>query len=585
MNILIPLLVGLLLFFGGFQFYRRFISRIFGEDDARKTPAVELNDGVDYVPSPPLVVFSHHFAAIAGAGPIVGPVTAMLFGYIPVWLWVVLGGIFFGAVHDYSVLFVSLREKGKSVAEIARSTMGRWGFFFFILFTLAMIVLVTSAFLNLTAVALTSFAPASELKVDPATTSLHIVVKDNVPMVQIGGIASTSVIVMTILAPLIGYLLYRRGINTILASLLAIGICVFSVVVGVYYPVTLNPKTWMWLLSFYCFFAAGIPVWLVLQPRDFANSFILYAGVIMLAIGVVVGGLMGVTIQAPPVNVAEGASKLGMIWPFLFITVACGAISGFHGLVASGTVPKQVTKESHASVIGYGAMIVESIFALLVLLTAAAGLRFSQYLNIVFPSAGSSNPILAFALATGNLLHNSLGLPIMAGTVFGIILIEGFEITTLDAAVRLNRYLLEELWNVLFNGKPHPILRSYYFNALLAVGMMLYLAYTNKFLAIWPIFGSANQLLAALSLIAVSVWLSVRKKPYWFTLIPAIFMMLTTLRGLYLLLLKTYLPTHNVALTITDIFLMALSIGVIILSGYKLVEGFKTSKATLDETA
>ena len=280
---------------------------------------------------------------------------------------------------------------------------------------------------------------------------------------------------------------------------------------------------------------------------------------------------MGVKLQAPAFNIASGTNILGPIWPFLFITVACGAISGFHALVAGGTISKQVSKESDAKRIGYGGMILESLLAVMVILTVAGGLDFATYNSIINPVAKGAigNPILAFSLAMGTLLNKSLGLPVAGGTVLGILMIEGFIITTLDTAVRLNRYLFEELWAIVMT-KPPKIFKSYIFNAALSAGLMLLLCYTNTFKQIWPIFGSANQLLAALSLIVVSVWLAKRKKASSFTILPAIFMMATTLCSLWQMLTKQYLPEHNYPLGITAILLILLSVGVIVLAVNKL---------------
>jgi carbon starvation protein len=572
MNILVLLLIGVAVFYLGYRFYGGFMSKVFGEDDRNVTPAVQFNDDKDYVPSALGVAFSHHFASIAGAGPIVGPTVAVLFGVIPVWLWLLLGAVFFGAVHDYTALFTSMREKGKSMAEVARINLGKSGFLLFIGFTTLMILLITSAFLGLTAASLTSLVPLKNMKIDETGTILKTVVgADGIVRARIGGIASTSVIVLSCCAPLIGWLLYRKKANAWKVSLLAMCIGGLSIYAGILFPVSLDPKTWMVILAIYVVFAAGAPVWIVLQPRDFMNSFILYAGIGMLAIGVIGGGLTGMTTQAPAFNLVQGDLKLGYVWPFLFITVACGAISGFHSLVAGGTVAKQASKESHARVIGYGGMILEGLLALLVLLTVASGLNFETYVSIVWPAKGAANPILAFSLSMGGLLHNALGVPIAFGTVFGILMVEGFVITTLDTAVRLNRYLFEELWAVLFTNPPR-FLKSYIFNAVLAAVLMLWLAYTNTFQLIWPIFGASNQLMAALTLIAVSVWLANRGKPTMFTVVPAIFMMVTTMSGLALLLVNTYLPKKNIPLIVADLLLLALSLGVAYLAIKKLIE-------------
>lgn len=581
MNAAVLLIVAAVLFYLGYRFYARYISRVFEENDKNPTPACSMKDDCDYVPTKPIVLFGHHFASIAGGGPIIGPTVALLFGFIPVWLWAVLGSIFIGAVHDMTTLFASVREKGKSVSEIAKSTLGNTGFFLFISFTILLLLLITSAFLGLTATALTSVLSLDVLKLDPSQTIVKTVVVNGVVNAQIGGIASTSVIFITCLAPLIGYLVYKKEINVYLASVIAIVVCIISVIVGLNYPVTLNPTTWMIILSFYCLLAAGIPVWIILQPRDFTNSFLLYAGIAALFIAGIVAGFKGVTFSAPALNVADGTSKLGPIWPFLFITVACGAISGFHCLVAGGTTSKQISKESEIKKIAFGGMLLEGLLAIGVLVAVGCGIAFTDYTNIVFPTvAGAkSNPILAFAAGAGGLFNMGLGIPPVYGTIFGILLVEGFVVTTLDTAVRLNRYLFEELWQVIFKNVP-KIMKSYLFNALLCVILMFILAYNNAFLVIWPIFGSANQLLASLALIAVSVWLVKRGKNIWFTVVPAIFMMITTLYSLVVLLMEKYIPKQNIMLSIVDVLLIVLSIGVIVLSYNKWKELRKGAQTT-----
>lgn len=571
MNISFLLISAVILFYAGYRFYSAYLAKVWGEDNTRTTPAVALKDDVDYAPAKKGIVFSHYFASIAGAGPIIGPTVALIYGYAPVWLWVVLGGIFIGAVHDYSALFISLQEKGKSIAQISSSAMGRVGYILFITFTFTMIVLVTGAFLGLTATALTSVVSLKDMNIEGGSSILYTVVKDGKEVAQIGGIASTSVIIITLFAPLIGYLIYRRNMNLYYGSLLSIILLAFSVIAGIYFPVSIEPNLWMVIISVYCFIAAGAPVWLLLQPRDFINSFLLYFGISFLIIGAIAGGFAGLQINAPAFNMAEGSVKLGMLWPFLFITIACGAISGFHSLIGSGTVSKQVSCESDARPIAYGGMIIESLLAVTVIIAVGGGMSYSNYIDTVFPTAqgARSNPILAFSLGMGGLLNKGLGIPLSYGAIFGILMLEGFVITTLDTAVRLSRLLLEEFWSTIFKNPP-AFLRSYYFNAGLSVFMMLYLAYTSKFLSIWPIFGAANQLLAALGLIAVTAWLIKNNKPALFTFFPALFMVATTLIALYSLLTEKYIPSKNITLMATDIILIILSIGVIILSINKL---------------
>jgi len=421
----------------------------------------------------------------------------------------------------------------------------------------------------LTATALTSMVPLDKLGLDSGQTLLRTVTgADGVAKAQIGGVASTSVIVITSFAPLLGFLIYRRQINVYLAALLAVALCVFSVFIGLSFPITFKPTTWMVILCLYTFLAAGIPVWLILQPRDFTNSFLLYAGVASLIIGGILAGINGLKMDFPAWNVAQGSAKLGSIWPFLFITVACGAISGFHSLVAGGTTSKQLGRESDARKIAYGGMLLEGLLAIGVLVAIGCGIAFSSYTSIVFPTDPSvkSNPILAFAMGVGGLLDKTMGIPAAFGCVFGILLVEGFVATTLDTAVRLNRYMFEELWSFIFGKNVPQALKSYLFNAGLCVVLMFALGYTNAFLVIWPIFGSANQLLASLALIAISVWLMNRNKRIIFTIVPAIFMMATTLYSLVLLLFTKYLPKNNYALAVMDILLIALAVGVIVLA-------------------
>jgi len=301
-----------------------------------------------------------------------------------------------------------------------------------------------------------------------------------------------------------------------------------------------------------------------------------------LFIGGIVAGMKGVTFSAPALNVAGGTAKMGPIWPFLFITVACGAISGFHCLVAGGTSSKQVSKETDVKKVAFGGMLLEGLLAIGVLIAVGCGMAFSDYSSIMFPTieGAKSNPILAFAAGAGGLLDKAFGIPPVYGTIFGILLVEGFVVTTLDTAVRLNRYLFEELWQVMFKNVP-KIMNSYLFNALLCVVLMYILAYKNAFLVIWPIFGSANQLLASLALIAVSVWLVNRKKTAWFTILPAVFMMVTTIYSLFILLIEKYLPKNNIMLSVVDVLLIVFSIGVIILSFKKWRELKKGSAAAV----
>jgi carbon starvation protein len=565
MNILFPFFVALFLFFLAYRFYARFISRQIGEDSQKNTPAVEINDGVDFVPTRTPVLFAHHYATIAGAGPIIGPTLGILYGVGPAWLWIVIGGIFFGAVHDFTSLFASIREKGNSMAEIARKALGNTGFLLFIIFTAIMLILVTSAFLSLTAISLTSFLPVEKLGLENSQTLLKTKMVDGQEMGVIGGIASTSVIIITLTAPLLGFLIFRKSLNTALSFILAIVVCFVSIYVGFLIPVSVSGFAWMVILSIYVMIAAGIPVWVILQPRDFINVQILYFGLAVITISVIIGGLNGQLINMPAFNLSEGYNQMGPVFPMLFIIIACGAISGFHSLVSGGTTSKQLSKESHARIVGYGGMILESILAILVIIAIASSLKFADYMQIAWPAIGKGNPILAFALAVGNLVNSSFGIPAALGAIVGILMVEGFVVTTLDSAVRLNRYVFEELWNRLFKNVP-MIFKKSWFNSGLSVVLMFILAVTNGYKLIWPVFGASNQLLAALALIAITVWLNLSGKKSWYTLIPAVIMVITTISALIYYLFARYIPSGNITLIITDLILLILAVGVITLS-------------------
>jgi len=559
MNILLPVLGGGVLLLMAYRFYGAYLSRLLGIDPERPTPACELNDGRDYVPTPCGVVFSHHYASIAGAGPILGPTIALIYGVIPALFWIVGGCVFMGGVHDFTAMFASVREKGKSIAEIVRETLGVHGFYIFTAFLLLLLVVVNAAFLQASATALTSQVP---LKFFGDGAQILPTVKGHPELAQVGGIASMSVIVITLFSPLLGYLLYHRKMPTWQAAIIGIAVMLVSVAVGLRFPIRIEPLHWMIVLTLYTLIAAGIPVWILLQPRDFVNVFLLYGGMALITLAAVVGGLRGVEFQMPMASFSEGVSRLGFTWPFLFVTIACGAISGFHSLVSSGTSCKQVRSEDDLPRVGYGAMLLEGFLALAVVVAVGAGLSQGRYLELVFPGGGAkANPVLAFALGVGTLLHRGLGLPTALGTVMGILMIEGFVVTTLDTSLRLNRYVLEELWAAAVpeaQRRKIVVLDWAWFNSGLAALAMFLLALSNSFLAIWPIFGSGNQLLAALTLVGVSAWLARYRKPSWFTVAPAVFMVITTMASL-LILLPKYVRQANIPLLVADLILLGLA--------------------------
>jgi len=592
--------------------YSRFLSRSWGSDPSRPTPAVTVNDGRDYVPSPTPVVFAHHFASIAGAGPIVGPVIAVCWGWLPALLWVVFGGLLIGAVHDYLAAYMATREGGQSIATVARRLLGTGPFLGLMFFLVVALALVCATFLNLSAQALTSMVPFDRLGLDQAQTLFRVAEVGGVKKVVIGGIASMSVIVITAAAPLVGWMYIKKQVAVWKCSLVALAVCALSVVVGLYWPVALSARTWQLLLAAYVLVAAGAPVWLFLQSRDFINVHILYAGMAALVVTLVVAALRssGAAPGEPlpaldPINGPAGLG--GALWPALFITIACGAVSGFHSLCAGGTTCKQLKSESAVRVIGYGAMCLESLLAVCVIAVMLVGVTKTSYFTDVHPGIlgldpqlFTSNPVLGFAMAVGNAGRAAWGLPVGIGALAGMILLEGFLVTTLDTAVRLCRYLLEEIWRVLLGtrdpaeveaepreaagtsgippamavtagsaGRPFcsrgpvcafltRVFGHYWVNSGLAVALMLAFAFSGGSKTLWNIFAGANQLLAALVLTIGALWLLKQGRRVWPVLIPAAAMLVTALASLILSLPK-YAQAANYTLLVADLVLLAMA--------------------------
>ncbi|MFM8363673.1 MAG: carbon starvation protein A, partial [Verrucomicrobiota bacterium] len=595
-----PILVGILLgallcYWLAERFYGSFLERALGVDATRQTPAVSKNDGRDFVPAKPYVLFAHHFAAIAGAGPIVGPTLAVVYGYLPVLLWVVIGACLLGAVHDMTTLFISTREQGRTVADIARSYLGPAGYILIVGFLFIGLVMITATFLNLSVTALTSMYPAEKVGMAPVPkeelaaalqnpsdalgyhpfhtgdglpTVVEVRNGEPVLIAKIGGIASTSVLFITLCAPLLGWMIYRRQTPAWLNYSIAAVVCAASVVLGIYHPVVVSADTWRVMMTVYVVLASAIPVWLLLMPRDFVNVQILYAGMLAVVVGLLIAGFSGRFSEIPlaPQNLAEfipmwnpegGLQYVGLLWPMLFITVSCGAISGFHCLVSSGTTARQLSCERHARRVGYRSMLLESMLAVSIVLTLLVGLDWTNYQQITY---GEKNPILAVSLATGTLVHTAFGLPLWAGTVLGILLLEGFVVTTLDVAVRLNRYLLEEIWKFVFRN-PHPVLLTAWFNTAICVGLMFLISRSNTLPLLWQVFGSANQMMGAMALLVAAVWLRDNGRRNIFVLIPSILMFATTLASTAMALWKNQ-QLGNWALVAACAVLMVLGLGV-----------------------
>lgn len=497
----------------GYFVYGGWIGRMLGIDASRPTPAHTLKDDIDYVPTHPAILFGHHFASIAGAGPIVGPVLAAQFGWMAVVLWVVLGCVFIGAMHDMSVLFLSVRNQGRSIGTIIESLMGYWGRVLFLLFCLITLILVVAQF---------TFLVAGTFIAEPCvgTASLLFI-----------GLASGF-----------GYLVYRKNMNFHLATWIFVPLMFGCVYLGVLFPINLQTllgsskeearAIWSLVLLAYCFAASVLPVWILLQPRDYLNSYLLYA---MIALGVA-----GIFVAAPVIQIPAftGWSALNPksgimepVLPMLFVTVACGACSGFHALVASGTTAKQIANEKHIRLVGYGGMLVEGLLALVALI-AVAWMTQAEY-NTALTTQGE---VSMFARGLAGFTEK-LGIPFKTGEVFVSLALAAFLMTTLDTATRLARFTWQELLLPREEqlakgvGTVSPwmnMLSNRYVATFIAVVASAALLLGSGTKGLWPIFASANQLLAALALLGVTLWLLAKGKKTWLVCVPMVFMMVTS---------------------------------------------------------
>lgn len=512
MNSLVLLLVGVALFLIAYTSYGAFVAKAWGIDPSKQTPANTLRDDIDYCPTTPGVLLGHHFSSIAGAGPITGPILAAVFGWIPVYLWIVFGSIFFGGIHDWGSLFASVRHEGKSIGEIIRENLGQKAKMLFNVYAWLALVLVVSAFTDIC---------AGTFAFDPAKGDLT------------GARAGTASVLFIALAMAFGYFVYRKGAKLSVASVVGVALLLFCIFLGYNFPVLkLSKLSWDVILIIYIFAASTLPVWLLLQPRDYLCSYLLYA--------MLIGGVIGILIVRPEIVIAgsngftigEGA-KAQYLFPMLFVTVACGAISGFHSLVGSGTTSKQIANEKDSKLIGYGGMLIEGLVAILALISVAA-----------FKDAkGTPAGIFASGIAS---FMNSFGIPIEIGKVFVILAFSAFALTSLDTATRIGRYVFQEFFDKPDGTATKSAASNMYIATAATVGascLLLIYGYAK----IWPIFGAANQLLAGLSLLALTVWFANTGKKYMMTMIPMIFMFAVTLSALYILI-RNFLGAGNILL-------------------------------------
>lgn len=522
--------VWILLFSGvalllGYRFYGRFVEKRLGVDPERKTPAHTMRDGVDYVPAKAPVLLGHHFASIAGASPIIGPITAAVFGWVPVVLWIVVGGIFMGAVHDMSSLVISLRHQGRTIGEVIDERVGRDGKKLFLAFSFFALILVISAFLIIVA-GLFEQAP---------------------------NVGSSSMLFI-MLAVLFGLFMRRTNVSLGVATIFGVGLLFLCIKLGMMMPIQLSYKAWLSILVVYVFIAATSPVWILLQPRDYLNSFLLYA--------LMGGAFIGILFARPEIHLEAFSSpnqNIGLLFPMLFVTVACGAISGFHCLVASGTTSKQLDSEKDAKLIGFGGMLIECFLAILAIITAGVLIK-ADYNALV------SNPVVLFSQGIGSFLSH-LGMSQAAGTTFAALAVSAFALTSLDTATRLCRFCFQEYFSPKSNEKPNILFTNRYISTAItvAIGSSLAFTSTSGLGLLWPLFGSANQLLAALALLAASIWLAAKGIRYGFVFVPMLFMFAVTITALVFLVRQTFLD-GNYLLAVFGIGLLVVAIRLLILA-------------------
>ena len=519
MNAVLVLLIGCAILIVGYLFYGKWLSEQWGVDETRVTPAHELEDGMDYVPAKAPVLMGHHFSSIAGAGPINGPIQAAVFGWVPVMLWVLIGGIFFGAVHDYGALFASIRHKGQSIGEVIAANIGERAKKLFIIFSYLTLILVVAAFASI--VANTFKATYVDGALDLAASAANA----SVAMISL---------LFIVMAILFGYFVYRKGAPLSVATIVGVIALVACLAIGLnWHPIYLDGTTWMYLIGVYILIASVAPVWILLQPRDYLSSFLLYGMMVIAAIGVIGAGVMGqnLNMEIPAfTGFQDPLSSLGTLFPALFVTIACGAISGFHSLVGSGTTAKQLDNERDARPIAYGGMLIECALALISL--CAVGYVWSEYVG------GMRTPTTVFATGLARMVATIPGLAGAESTVSALLIlaVSAFCLTSLDTATRLARYMFQEFW--LKPGETYKDVTGFkktlcnpFVATLITVvlGIALGLGGYDK---IWPLFGAANQLLAALALLAVAAWLGNIGKNNKMFLIPMAFMLVVTLCSL-----------------------------------------------------
>lgn len=562
MTALLIIIAAIVLLFIGYVFYGSWLAKQWGIDPSKKTPANSMTDGVDYVPAKPAVLMGHHFSSIAGAGPINGPIQAAVFGWVPVFLWCVIGGIFFGGLQDFGSLFASIRHEGKSVGEIIKDSMGKTAKKLFIIFALLVLILVIASFVNV--VAGTFFTKANEA----GKVAFGFVT--NPTNNQTTAIISVMFIV---LAVIYGILTNRCGLKTLPATIIGIVGIVVSIAVGLKFGLAMSRTTWIILIGVYIAVASLIPVWIMLQPRDYLSSFLLYAMMLVAFVGIIVSAFTGsASFEIPAFN----SAKLGAMFPTLFITVACGACSGFHSLIATGTSSKQLDNERNAKAIGYGSMLIESALGIISLI--AVGMVYNKWIDKGYgsPSAAFGAGIAIMFGKEGTSVYNTINaLLTLAVSVFAL--------TSLDTGTRLSRFMFSELFlkDSEKTWKDAKGVRKLLAHPLFGTSLMVIVGCILGGLSlsqIWGLFGAANQLLAGIALMAVAAWLGEVGKNNKMFFIPTIFMLAATLTFLVKKIIEKVGIVGSGKSVWGDWFQLAFAAAMAILAVILVVEGVKTFK-------
>ena len=518
MNGLVLLIIGVALLVCGYIFYGRWLCKQWGVGESNEeTPAHTMEDGIDYVPAPAPVLMGHHFSSIAGAGPITGPISAagLGFGWLACTLWIIIGGIFFGGVHDFGALFASVRHGGRSIGEIIADTMGTRAKRLFIIFAYLTLILVVAAFASIVA------GTFGATYVDGVLDKAASLSQARVAMVSI---------LFIVIAIIFGFCVYRRNAPMTVASVIGVIGIVAIIAIGMnFHPIYLSSSTWMYIVGIYIIIASVTPVWILLQPRDYLSSFLLYA---MLALAVIAVVIAHPSMDSMPV--LQSAECTTPVFPVLFTTIACGAISGFHSLVSSGTTAKQLDKEKDAKPIAYGGMLLECVLAILTLCAVA----YAYSWNAANPDQALKGATAIFGGGIAGMIDPSHGAAYNILYTLLVLTYSAFCLTSLDTATRLARFMFQEFWLDGSKGETPENVTGYkkvLTNPLVATVITVVLGITlgmNGYGKIWALFGSANQLLAALGLLAVATWLGNIGKNNKMFLFPMVFMLVVTISSL-----------------------------------------------------